>query len=106
MRASRDPVQPMLFEKQINCLFAQILRRAFQVHRQHTKLFPRFRLEIDRQDAFAFAARRALLCRDRRDSVGLLDVNRRRLAGLGGERPAKAKFSYSDGAKRLGFVAS
>jgi hypothetical protein len=54
---SCDPIQPVLFEEQVDGVLAQGLGRAFDLHRQHAQLLPSFRLQ---QDALALAAWRPL----------------------------------------------
>ena len=53
---SGNPIESVFFKKQINRFFSQTLCRAFQIKRQHTKLLPSLRRQIDGQDALALAA--------------------------------------------------
>ena len=58
MRALGDPVEPVLLEEKVEGFLAQGLTRALEVHGQHPQLFPRLRLQVDRQNALALATRR------------------------------------------------
>ena len=83
MRFSSDPIESVLFKKQIDGFFSQTLGRTFQIKGQHTKLLPCLRRQIDRQDTFALTAWRSsahlrgwLLGRgDLRENFGLFRAN-------------------------------
>ncbi len=91
---SGNPIESVFFKKQINRFFSQTLCRAFQIKRQHTKLLPSLRRQIDGQDALALAAWWSglrlygrLLCRgDFHQRFRRLHFDGSRLRCLGGKK--------------------